>query len=564
MYWSDAIQTKFLENKRVLQLLRNRYFLGGIVVAFLFLFAVGWYYLGQVYFFIGPSNWDDVLYCDHAAVPNPRWELRNRYVHIWSIRLFNMLLDSRQFAAAVYSNILVVGLGWIGFFIGRRLGGTMCGIVAALLMPFYPALLQFISVPYVDTPMAFWSALGLLCVIIAAEDRRLKVCLFTSFICGISCYLAVKSKETGLCVLPPVIIALAYGKRKLGTIVAWIVGIVAGWMILRGLDALFMPEDSTWWGSDWSTYFGDNPSPSSKSSPGKAVKFKLMENFVGQLTKVPFLSFTLLGCAGMVRGFRENLAVRLVSIWGFCVFMFVSLIAWRYANINAESRYCVGIGVPLVFLSAYWITSTWHQNKGKELNNLYMVVPLLLGLLWISGTSIYDTIWDKPDKYTPGGMFFLTPVTVVLLFLSPWLAGGRWLTRVSLVLLIITAAAISIQYAHEDIKVQERRMRSWTKLVTVLDRENADLYYWRTKKYNWYPTWKLMRRTRILSSRPAEDFVIHEVKSPEEVKKGGILLVASTDAYRVRLKKKGWRWVSSGKSKTKKRWVAFRRPLRSK
>ena len=97
--------------------------------------CAAWFAMAMGPFFVGPAEWDDNLYCDMAAVPRADASIQSRYVHIWTLRLFNGVVPSRRTAAAAYSALTVIGLMGIAFPVGRRLGGTGCGLLAAALMP---------------------------------------------------------------------------------------------------------------------------------------------------------------------------------------------------------------------------------------------------------------------------------------------------------------------------------------------------------------------------------------------------------------------------------------------
>ena len=106
-----------------------------LAVLFLVAFSAVWIALSQTTFFVGPSEWDDNLYCDLAAIPHPMPNVAGRYFHVWTLRIFNLAMDNRRAAGALYPTLLTVGLSWVAFFLGRRMAGLWCGRAAALHNP---------------------------------------------------------------------------------------------------------------------------------------------------------------------------------------------------------------------------------------------------------------------------------------------------------------------------------------------------------------------------------------------------------------------------------------------
>src|SRR4051794_21304499 len=47
----------------------------------------GWFWLAMQPLFLGPADWDDTMYADRAISGAFVWDARNRYVHVWAIRM---------------------------------------------------------------------------------------------------------------------------------------------------------------------------------------------------------------------------------------------------------------------------------------------------------------------------------------------------------------------------------------------------------------------------------------------------------------------------------------------
>jgi hypothetical protein len=124
-------------------------------------FAAFWLALGLGPLRLGPSEWDDALYCNHAALGSGTWYLRNRYVHIWSLALMFQWLEPRAWAASMLPVAQVIGIAVCAYFYARRVAGLACGLLALALVPLYAPLLKYLSVPHVDITLALWSMAAL-------------------------------------------------------------------------------------------------------------------------------------------------------------------------------------------------------------------------------------------------------------------------------------------------------------------------------------------------------------------------------------------------------------------
>ncbi|MFH0981716.1 MAG: glycosyltransferase family 39 protein, partial [Planctomycetota bacterium] len=169
---------------------------GWLVLLALGVLSGVWIALAMTTFFVGPAEWDDNQYCDLAALPRPNAAVPNRYVHIWTLRIFYLLMDSRRTAAALYSALAVVGMMWVAYFLGRRISGEAGGLLAAVLTPLHPVLLKYLTVPYSDEPMGLWSGVALVCAVSARETRSAHWRWGAVAAAGWSCFMAVKCKET--------------------------------------------------------------------------------------------------------------------------------------------------------------------------------------------------------------------------------------------------------------------------------------------------------------------------------------------------------------------------------
>lgn len=491
--------------------------------------TLAWIGLGRTVLHVGPSEWDDNLYCDMAAMPRPTYEVVNRYVHIWTLRLFNLLIDSRRDAAAWYANLVVVGMSWMGFFLGRRLGGAACGLLSALLMPLYPAMLRYLTVPYPDPPMTLWSGLALVAALAAGDRSSDRSRIVAGVASGVFCFLSVKCKETGLSVLPAVFLALGSNDRKLRAAVLWLAGALAGWLLLSLADWAFMND--FWWSWRWTNYF---PKP---GEPPIAGTVRQDSHYMELLLSTEFIAFTLLGAAGAVAGCREKTAVRYVALWSFSALVFSTLISCRYMGLHALDRYCVAIGAPLVILSAYWIVSMWRRAAGTESNAF---LGWLAAVAITSGVAIYGLLAElsgKAGPYASRFAFFMMPAALVVLFLAPWLTRGRGWVKLSLALMVLAAATVSVKHARDYVERKRAIMAPWLTLAAAMDETGAQLARWNLPSKP-YAAFRIGRRCRVLSKRPPGDTQVRDIIALSDVKENEWLF--SSPEVAAQVKAEGW------------------------
>ena len=504
-----------------------------------------WITLAMTVLFVGPAEWDDVKYCDIAALPRADTFVPNRYVHIWTLRLFYLLVGSMRPAAGLYSALTVVGMMWVGYFVGRRMSGPGCGLIAAVLMPFYPVLLRYLTVPYSDEPMALWSGAALLCALLAGEEapaRRRWAAVVAS---GLFCLMAVKCKETGLAVLPAVLWLVCVRRHTGRSLAQWVGGVLLGWVGLIALDGIFMQD--AWFSCRLSSYLPDRtPSP----TDAKAVISAGVE-YVELLTTRSFLAFTLLGVGGALVSFRDNRVVRAVAIWLFGVIAFQSLIACRYKGIEALDRYCVGIGVPLVMLGAHWIVTLWRRPHGVESGRPIALTLVLAGLVGLTGYGLWTQITGGPEPTRVAWRlyFFLLPLALITLFVAGWLSASRWLARISVVVLVALAFVVSVSDAVRWMRRSEGRLSDWVELVGELERSGARLAVWDLPARPFSP-YRIAWRCRALSTGRPERIAVRRVSTLDEIRQDEWLV---TDAkwwqergeQRRQLLSRGWRPVMS-------------------
>ena len=462
--------------------------------------ACGWLGLGP--YFIGPSDFDDALYCDFAATGAVSWELRNRYVHIWLLRLSSVLVDERRLAASLYSTATVIGLGWLGFLLGKRIAGFACGVAAMIAVVLFPPMLRYVSVPHVDLTMTFFALLAILaaCAALCREGRR---GLAWAALSGAAAYAALKSKETAL-PLPALLVYLGatQSTRRAQHALAFGSGLLLGFGVLALLD-LSLLASRPWLPSSPLNYFEGKPAGEKVFGlphPPGPVKYLRHRHLFGELMQPAFWAFLFMGVAGMAHGFRRSPVVKALALWFLASVALTLVVAWRSTRIQIYDRYLIGPGAVLAVMTAYWLFTLFRRPREREAENAIWLVPLQLGLLAIALPALAAT-FGTPSETDRNAVVFVLPFALFTLAMTPWFCGGRLLPLGSAVALLLVSAYASVMTAHEHVADRRKELAPWIELARGTDRDNAGVAVW--KPPGKYPARRVTWRTRMLSRREA-------------------------------------------------------------
>jgi 4-amino-4-deoxy-L-arabinose transferase-like glycosyltransferase len=473
-------------------------------------FAALCFYLGLGPSAPGPADWDDALYCDYAATGLSHFELRNRYVHVWGIRLVDTLVGSRRVAASVYSSAVTLGIGWLVFVLARRLGGTLAGVCGLGLTLLFPPILRYVSTPHVDPTMTFW-ALAALAATVAALESDAPRCFSTyAAVSGVACFLALESKESAL-PLPAIVgyLFVAHSRQRLMHLRSWAAGLCGGWLVLLGLDIAFTHPGQPWSSTPWH-YFGHRPASDPRLGFTRVPDLRRFRHFEfwNQLTSAPYLACSFFGLAQMARSFRGQLVTKALTLWFFASVALTTWISIREWDIQVYDRYLIGPGVALVVLSAVWFVQLWQRTGTRDLQNLLWLVPMLAAALFMTLPALRAAHSGTPDEQAARALFFALPVTCLALFMTPWLTDNRWLPAISAVVLLGISGYASVTAAAEAAAAKRDEMRPWNQLAELTDHAQVGLAVWAAPKY---PERRVMWRLRLLSRRAVDDVRVRTV-----------------------------------------------------
>lgn len=540
------------------------------VWAGLAVFAVTWLWLGLGPWRLGPSEWDDALYCNHAAIGRGQWYVRNRFVHIWSLRLAFAVVEPRAFAASLLSVLEVLGIATLAFFVARRAAGLGAGMLALLLTPLYPPLCKYLSVPHVDITMTLWSLCAIACALFAvdraghdshrAENARRALVAMS----GLASFLAIESKETGLAAPPIVLYLLSQDAgpndrprwRVLGL---WLAGATAGLCLLAALDAAFKSA-TMYWSSNPLEYFGRVPAAYAKAAVGEGgspAGHRLGHTFFEVFTRPAFLAFSLLGLAGALHGFRRSLAVRALFLWWFASTALACFAAWLTPNVEANDRYVVASGVALALLASYRVAVIWSGDgeatgvvETHRPDHAPWIALTLLVLASISVTAFVAIAMGHATGYHEAALLDIFPLSIVLAFFTPWLSRQKWLARAAVVWLLAASVAISLSEARAHAAKLQDELAPWKVLARASDAAEGHVAVLKSRRV---PAERVLWRLRALSTLPASDTQVRKVASLEAVLPGELVFTELSATYT--FERAGYRAIASGGETP--RWTVY-------
>lgn len=522
---------------------------------FLSMLAVTWIALGQTWFFVGPSEWDDVLYFEIASVPSPMAELRNRYVHIWLLRIFEQIFTPRALAAGLYANVLVVLLAMVCFAFGRAAAGTACGIIAALMMPIDVSVLKWISAPYVDPCLALWSGCAILAATLAFERDQSRIRIGWLLFAGVGSYLAIKSKETGLAILPVVALIIMQHAKQWQSSMVWLGGFVIGWLALVGLDGLFTDATWPWRSADWGIYFGAETLQPRRSPLSSSVRFDA--HYLQQVVRAGHLTVTLLAIAGVIRGFKSNAFVRSAALWWGASVGFGSLMAFLRPGLFADERYLASFAPAMVVLAAYEAVCLYRGAEERDWKEILIAIAIIVGVTWLPFMHLTLDLVGRETDRTPRALFYLFPVAIVVLFTILKIARARYVVIAALVALGALTVASNVSESRKHVLEARARMEPWKRLSVLMDRANVQLVRWRLPKKP-FATYRVRRRLRTWSRRPAKIINVMNVKElPSATDRAWVFALGRHDK---RFDKLGWIHVIEGFDHDGW-WSVYRPPL---
>lgn len=488
----------------------------------------GWFWLAMGPLLLGPSDWDDTMYTERAITGGFVWDVRNRYVHVWGIRLLDLIVPSHRAAAAAWASLCVCGMAALAFYAGRRIAGVGAGAGALVLTLLFPPMLKYLSVPHVDFSMALFSMLAVCSAALAVDSTSPRVARVAAIASGLFTYLALKSKETGLVVLPVSAYVMFGARGRWRGYGMWAIGLAIGFVALLALDRAFF-SNAAQHASDPGSYFANAPeNPAAPPTERRARGYRSGAHeaeLIDVLFSPAFAAFSWLGAAGLVQFARRSVWAKALGAWGLSVLAFTALISFRYRGVDAQDRYLVAVGAAFAPLAACWLVQLWRGRPGQP-SSLFVFGLLVL----VTAPAAWGT-WavhaGDPSDLQARAAHMTTPLAMLFLFLSAWFTPRRWVALPAACVLI----AFSLLAAHDSARAYRAQKRNelepWIELARWADDANprASIAVLNGRSYR---ATRLRWRLRVLSRHPLLDVGLRDIQRAEQAQPEEWLFVGAT------------------------------------
>ncbi|MET0385195.1 MAG: hypothetical protein ABW321_04510 [Polyangiales bacterium] len=474
----------------------------------------GWFWLALGPQLIGPSDWDDTMYAERALTGAFVWDVRNRYVHVWALRVIDSLLPSHRLAGAAWGALCVCGLAGLAFFAGKRIAGLWAGWLALVACLVFPPMLKYLSVPHVDFTVALFGVAAVVAAVVAVETPSTRHAWIAALLSGLCGFLALKSKETGL-VAPPlaafVLIGAARGRgQRLGV---WLVGLTLGLALLFALDQRFAP-DAKQRASDLRHYFSvPKEAPTKLSAGPRSPKAVHSDEVLDLMTRPAFLAFTLLGCAGLARHGRRSAMARVLGLWALSVLAFTALVSFRSRGVDAQDRYVIAAGATLAPLAAAWVVGLVREPIQRTSSLFYagLLVAVAGPALW----GLWYVHLGQPSVAQARAAQLLTPLGLLLLFLAAFFVQ-RWLAAACALLLLVVSSLLGLDDAASYRAMKRHELAPWLALAERVDHASSPPRIAVLRGHSYHAN-RLRWRLRVLSRQPTLRIHVRDIQRVEQV-----------------------------------------------
>lgn len=497
-----------------------------------------WWHLGHGPLSLGPHRWDDFRYASRAIEGAFDPGIRNRYVHVWGLRLFYALHDDRLLAALRYAITMGLGLTLCAFAFGKRVGGIGCGLLAAFMLPFYPPLLRYFSAPMCDAPSALYAGLALLAAL-HHMDRPKHPAL--PVLAGMLCFAATKSKETGVAVVPVVWWALSQNDARWRSLAYWLSGVVLAQLCLCLLDlsitrdalASLRPRHY----QNYAKIVATDP------APYRSGLNHMRHGWVELLLSRDMRAFTLCGVLGLAHGVRRDRTLFALSLWAAGVLLFSAWVSYRYSGIDARIRYMAALALPIVVATAHLLTRLLSgplrldaegtpagDRTGEAPTVRLRDSPVFLGGVAASAWVAYRALragWLSALGAELGfadtrASFFFLPLLVPLVLFIAWTTAGTWIRRIAVPIALCATCLLPIPEARAYVSEWRGSISGWHTLARYMQDHHVDrIARYRVSAGRLHPP-LVQWRTRALTHLPG----VRErhVDRPTELQLGELLI----------------------------------------
>lgn len=402
---------------------------------------------------IGPQGKDPFFYTDAAFLKQYYPNLALRYVHIYALAGAFACFKSMAVGGGVYALAVFLGLVWLSFAFGRRIGGGAAGVLSAVLVVVSPlAGGWYATNPTCDIPSLLYSGLALFLVLPPARGRVALRWVFA----GVLAFLAFRTKETSAVVGVPLLWLVfrtqpveSWRKRLAGMVA----GTVAASALLVVLDGVFLGH--AWLSLNPATYMGQ-------------VTYNLRQGgdsmrgpyFVDLLCDRWTLPITMICALGVAHTMRRNRVVALLSLWAASSLV-LQAFAMSASQFGAGSRYLMPVLVPLMPVAAGWIVGELAvplAGRGKK----WPFHALALAALVAVGGAVATLATLRGPHFPKKAFYQMFPAwAVVGGFVVSLLPLGDWWRKALVCAFVAYAVLVSAYVSGNHCKHAHRVALSW-------------------------------------------------------------------------------------------------------
>ena len=448
-----------------------------------------WWFLAHGPLALGAHRWDDARYATRAVQGAFDAGIRNRYVHVWGLRAFFTLIDDRLTATISYASIMGLGLITVAFALGRQVGGLRCGLLAALLIPFYPPVFRYFTAPMSDPPSTLYAALALLAALSGKTPRHQTWMAMAS---GLLCLASIKSKESGVAVVPAVWWALLHNRHGVRSLLYWGAGAVAGQIGLCVIDLGIT-------GDAWISLRREHHQNYAKLLTTDPKRYRDMRNLMRHewlelLAACDMRNFSLCALLGLAVGIRRQRTLFSLALWALASLLFSSWVSFRYSGIDARMRYMIMFAIPACVSAAYLLTDLFSREPQSLHSSPDATDRLARGLhaggvliaLWFAYRGLQAGmlhVLDRPMDFAhQRAEFFLLPLVVPAFLFIAWTTRKALLRRASILVIVLTIGVSALPGARDYVAGHQRLMHGWQQLAQYVDAHHLSKFaHYRTR-----------------------------------------------------------------------------------
>ncbi len=195
--------------------MRRPRYADAVILCLIVLLALGL----RLAFYTGPIGSDDhdyylAAYQIYEGTYHPSGNYwMTRYGMLLPIAASYELFGTNEFSAALWPMLSALGAVVVCFFLGKSVLNARTGLLAALLLAFYPLDIHYSGLILPDIPLSFLMAASVLAFIRAGRSERYRPALF--FLSGLLLAIAYSCRSMAVILIPFLLIYTAFFEKKL-------------------------------------------------------------------------------------------------------------------------------------------------------------------------------------------------------------------------------------------------------------------------------------------------------------------------------------------------------------